>query len=476
MEKESANLASVNYVKVIIPILIGAMIWFLPFKPEAVTEVAWHLFAIFVGTIVGCIMQPLPIGAVSLLGLTVIFLTNTLKIKVALSGFTSGTVWLIVMAFFLSRGFIKTGLGNRIAYLFVKRFGKSTLGLMYSLLGVDFVLAPATPSNTARAGGIMYPIVRSLAETFGSYPDEQTRRKMGSYLIYTTWQGNIITSAMFLTAVASNPLAQELAHTAVVDLSWGQYCLASFVPGVLALIVTPWLIFKIYPPEIKETPNAPEWAKEQLDKIGSMSKSEKWMLGIFISALVLWVVGSSIQLAATTTAFLAVSALILSGVLTWKDIKSESGAWDTLVWFGILVMMASQLNETGFIPWLSQGISQAVSGLPWQLTIIILCLANHYIHYFFASTTAHVSAVYLAFLTVAIASGVPPMFAAIMLLWASNTMSSSTHYSNGPSPILYGSGYVNQTEWWSYSAIIALVYFVLFFGVGGAWLYLIGMV
>jgi len=241
---------------------------------------------------------------------------------------------------------------------------------MYSLLGVDFVLAPATPSNTARAGGIMYPIVRSLAETFGSYPDEQTRRKMGSYLIDTTWQGNIITSAMFLTAVASNPLAQELAHTAGVDLSWGQYCLASFVPGVLALIVTPWLIFKIYPPEIKETPNAPEWAKEQLDKIGSMSKSEKWMLGIFISALVLWVVGSSIQLAATTTAFLAVSALILSGVLTWKDIKSESGGWDTLVWFGILVMMASQLNETGFIPWLSQGISQAVSGLPWQLTTL----------------------------------------------------------------------------------------------------------
>ncbi|MCY3034496.1 MULTISPECIES: anion permease [Aerococcus] len=476
MTEKQSSLAQLDYKKIAIPILIGLLLWFLPIKPDALSDQAWHLFAIFVGTIVGCILQPLPIGAVSLLGLTTIFLTKTLKADVALSGFTSSTVWLIVMAFFLSRGFIKTGLGNRIAYHFVKRFGKSTLGLMYSLLGVDLIVAPATPSNTARAGGIMFPIVRSLAETFQSYPNEPSRKRMGSYLIYTLWQGNIVTSAMFLTAVASNPLAQELANGAGIELSWVKYFIATLVPGLIALLVIPWIIFKIYPPEIKETPDAPAWAEKQLSEIGAMTAAEKWMLGIFAGALVMWVLAGTIKVSATTTAFLAVAALILSGVLTWNDIKKESGAWDTLVWFGILVMMATQLNETGFIPWLSDNIAQAVGGLPWIVTIIVLCLANHYLHYLFASTTAHVSAVYLAFLTVAVAAGVPPMFAAIMLIWASNTMSSTTHYANGPSPILSGSGYVTQQEWWKNSAIISLAYFVIFFGIGAGWLFLIGMV
>lgn len=467
---------AINYKKLLIPIVIGLGIWFIPFRPEAVSIDAWRMFAIFLATIVGAILQVLPIGATSLIGLTVVLLTKVVGMDVALSGFNSSTVWLIVMAFFLSRGFITTGLGNRIAYLFVRVFGKSTLGLSYGLIATDLLLAPATPSNTARAGGVMYPIIRSLAEAYDSKPDDETRNRVGSFLIFSSFHGNIITSAMFLTAVASNPLAQEMAGAAGVEITWVGYFIAALVPGIISLIVIPYLIYKMNPPEITETPDAPEWANKELEKMGPVSISEKWMLSIFISALILWVIGSFIGLSATVTAFIAVSALLLTGVLNWNDIKQEQGAWDALIWFSILVMMATQLNELGFIPWISQSIANSVGGLSWPLILIILLIAYHYIHYLFASTTAHVSAIYPAFLGVAIALGVPPMLAAIMLIFASSTMVSTTHYANGPSPILFGSGYLTQAEWWKYNAILAIPYFIIWFGIGFIWLSIIGMV
>lgn len=475
MAQERASLAKVSYSKLLIALIAGAVVWFIP-SPEAVSVQGWQLFAIFIGTIVGCVINALPIGAMSLVGLTVVMVFKVLPMGTALSGFTNSTVWLIVMAFFLSRGFIKTGLGNRIAYILVQRFGKKTLGLMYALIGVDLIIAPATPSNTARGGGILFPIVRSLSETFGSFPEEGSRRKIGSFLMFTMWHGNLITSTIFLTAAAPNPLAQELATAFGVEFSWLGYFLAASVPGLIALVVIPFVIFKLYPPEIKETPNAPEWAQGELDKIGPMTMAEKVMAIVFISALVLWVLGSVIGLSATITAFIAVSLLLITGVLTWADIKADGGAWDTLVWFAVLVMMATQLNELGLIPWLSEIIGGLVGGFPWQVTIVILYIAYHYLHYLFASSTAHVSALFPAFLGIAIAAGVPPLFATLMLIFSTNTMVSTTHYANGPAPVFFGAGYVKQNEWWANNAILAIIYFVIFIGIGGVWLNLIGMV
>lgn len=261
------TLEKLNYRKFILPIVVGLIIWLLsPFKPAGVSLVAWHMFAIFVATIIGCITQPLPIGAVAIIGFTITVLTGTVKMDTAIVGFGNSSIWLIAMAFFISRGFIKTGLGKRIAVLFVRMFGKSTLGLSYSLLGVDLVLAPATPSNTARAGGIMYPIIKSLAEEFGSDPKKGTERKMGSFLIFSEFPGDMITAAMFLTAMAGNPLAQSLAGQMGVKISWMNWFLAGIVPGLVSLIVIPFVIYKMFPPEIKKTPDAKGWADKQLSQ------------------------------------------------------------------------------------------------------------------------------------------------------------------------------------------------------------------
>lgn len=466
----------INYKKFILPVVVGIILWLItPIRPEGLSADAWHMFAIFVATIIGCITQPLPIGAVAMIGFTLTVLMGTVDIDPAVKGFGNSSIWLIAMAFFISRGFVKTGLGRRIALQFVKLFGKKTLGLGYSLVGVDLILAPATPSNTARAGGIMYPIINALSKSFGSKADDGTARKMGSFLIFTEFHGNLITAAMFLTAMAGNPLAQSLAQHEHIHITWMNWFLAALVPGIVSLIVVPFIIYKIYPPEIKETPDAKSWADNELKDMGHMHRDEKFMIGIFLVALILWVLGSVIDMNATLTAFIALSLLLLTGVLSWSDVLKETGAWNTLIWFSILVMMASQLNELGFIPWLSKTIAGSLGGLSWPVVLVLLILFYFYSHYLFASSTAHVSAMYSALLGVAVATGAPPLFSALMIGFFGNLMASTTHYSSGPAPILYSSGYVSQKRWWLMNAGLAIVYFIIWLGLGSLWMKLIGV-
>ena len=502
------------WIALVITVLVGVVLWFVP-MPAGLDQFAakvvvdgkafnglistggmsdaaaahlvavncWHLFAIFVATIVGLISKPLPMGAVSILALTVIMLTGLLAdgksetsfITNTLSGFHNTTIWLIVIAFFISRGFIKTGLGNRIAYLFMSKFGKKTLGLSYSLIVTDLILSTAMPSNTARAGGVIYPIVQSLSRVFGSRPDDGSARKIGSYLHVTAFQADMITSSMFMTAMAANPLSVSLAASvAGINIDWAGWAIAACVPGVVCLIVVPWVIFKIYPPEIKETPEATSLAHEKLAEMGPVKTSEKLMIFVFVVILVLWIAGSSINLNATVTAFIGLALLLLLGVLTWDDVKSEKGAWDTLVWFSALVMMATYLNTMGLIPWFSDLMAGAVGGMPWIAALIVLGVVYFLSHYVFASATAHVSAMYSAFLAVCIAAGAPPLASAMLLGVFSNLMGCLTHYGSGPAPVFFGSGYVSQGKWWVLGLICGIITMAIFFTVGFAWWGIIG--
>lgn len=444
-------------------------------KPAAVPVAGWHMFALFVGTIIACITRPLPIGGVSILAFALTVLTGTLPMDKAILGFGNSSIWMIAMAFFIARGFIKTGLGRRIALNFVRLFGKKTLGLAYSLIGVDLIMAPATPSNTARAGGVLYPIIKSLAQSFGSDPKDGTERKIGSFLVFAEYHGDMITAAMFMTAMAANPLVQTLAKSSGVNISWGGWFLAALVPGIISLIVVPWLIYKMYPPEIKETPNAKQWAEKELDQMGKMTLPEKLMAVIFIIALVLWMTGSLTKIDASLAAFLTLGLLLVVGVLSWTDVLHETGAWNTLTWFSVLVMMAGSLTTLGFIPWLSSSIGSMLHGMSWFLVLAILIVFFFYSHYLFASSTAHVTAMYSALLAVAISAHVPPMLAALLLGFFGNLNASTTHYASGPAPVLFGSGYVPQNKWWSLNLVLGVFYLVVWIGIGSLWMKVIGM-
>ena len=462
-------------VPLLITLAIGVALWFSP-APEGVDVKAWHLLAIFVTTIIGIIAKPLPMGAVALLGIVATVLTGTLNITQALSGFGNNTIWLIVTAFFISRGFIKTGLGSRIAYLFVSLLGKKTLGLGYGLVATDLVLAPAIPSNTARAGGVVFPILKSISAAYGSEPNNSSNRKMGAFLTTAAFQGTVITSAMFLTAMAANPLAAKLAGDMGITITWGSWAIAALVPGLVSLLAIPFLLYKIYPPEIKETPAASQMAREKLTEMGKMKFEEWMMLGAFALLLILWIFAPQLgNLDATVAALTGLGLLLLVGVLTWDDVRKEEGAWDTLVWFSALVMMATMLNTLGFIPWFSKTVGASVTGINWVVAFLALSLVYFYSHYLFASNTAHVSAMYAAFLAVAVAVGTPPLLAALVLAFFSNLFSSMTHYGTGPAPVLFGSGFVPLSTWWRLGFIVSVFNIVIWLVVGGLWWKVLGL-
>ncbi|KAK4855003.1 hypothetical protein QYF36_003136 [Acer negundo] len=438
-------------------IATGVILWFVP-VPSGVSRNAWQLLAIFLATIVGIITQPLPLGAVALMGLGASVLTKTLTFAAAFSAFGDPIPWLIALAFFFARGFIKTGLGNRIAYQFVSLFGSSSLGLGYSLVFSEALLAPAIPSVSARAGGIFLPLVKSLCVACGSNVGDGTEHKLGSWLMLTCFQTSVISSAMFLTAMAANPLSATLTlNTINMTIGWMDWAKAAFVPGLVSLIVVPLLLYVIYPPTVKSSPDAPKLARERLEKMGPMSKNEKIMAATLLLTVGLWVFGGVLNVDAVTAAIIGLSILLITGVVTWKECLAESVAWDTLTWFAALIAMAGYLNKYGLISWFSQTVVKFVGalGLSWQLSFGILVLLYFYSHYFFASGAAHIGAMFTAFLSVASALGTPPYLGALVLAFLSNVMGGITHYGIGSAPVFYGANYVPLAKWWGYGFLIS---------------------
>lgn len=458
-------------------IATGVILWLVP-APAGVSRNAWQLLAIFLATIIGIITQPLPLGAVALLGLGASVMTKTLTFAAAFSAFGDPIPWLIALAFFFARGFIKTGLGNRIAYQFVKLFGSSSLGLGYSLVVSEALLAPAIPSVSARAGGIFLPLVKSLCVACGSNTGDGTERKLGSWLMLTCFQTSVISSSMFLTAMAANPLAANLTlNTINRPIGWMDWAKAAIVPGLVSLMVVPLLLYLIYPPMVKSSPDAPKLAQEKLEKMGPMSKNEIIMAATLVLTVGLWIFGGALNVDAVTAAILGLSVLLITGVVTWKECLAESVAWDTLTWFAALIAMAGYLNKYGLISWFSQTVVKFVGGLglSWQLSFGILVLLYFYSHYFFASGAAHIGAMFTAFLSVASALGTPPYLGALVLSFLSNLMGGLTHYGIGSAPVFYGAGYVPLAQWWGYGFLVSVVNILIWLGVGGVWWKAIGL-
>ncbi len=461
-------------VRLLIPVLLGAGIYFLPI-PEGLDPKGWHLFAIFVATIIGIILKSMPMGAIALLSLLIAALTGTVDLgKEGLSGYGDEVIWLVVYVFFIARGFIKSQLGTRIAYLFVHTLGKYSLGLGYGVVFTELLIAPLIPSNSARAGGIIYPILKSMAESLGSRPNDGTERKIGSFLIQVSYHGNLITSAMFLTAMAANPMVQKIAASAGVEITWTNWFIGALVPGLASIILMPLLLYVIYPPEVKILPNAVHLAKEKLAEMGVMKSNEWIMIGVFSLMLGFWIYGKNLCISSTTTALMGLALLLLTGVLTFEDILKERDAWHTLIWFAILVTMAKYLSEFGFVLWFSSNISTYVSQFEWHWAFLLLIFVYFYSHYLFASNTAHVSAMYGAFLTVAITIGTPPLIAALLFGYCSSLFSHMTHYGSSSAVVLFGTGYVPVATWWTLGLIMSIFSLVIWLGVGGAWWRILG--
>jgi len=455
----------VDYIKKFSPVLVAVLMALLP-TPEGLTSEAWYFLSIFVGVVVGLIVEPVPAALVGLVGVAVVAMLGLVDPSAAasrnwmLSGFSNGVIWLIFAAFMFARGYQKTGLGKRISLILIKYLGKSTLGLGYAVAFSDVLLAPFMPSNTARSAGTIYPVASSIPPMFDSYADKNPR-KIGSYLCWVAFAATCVTSSMFLTALAPNLLAVDIIQqTTGVIIPWGEWA-SVMIPVMLPLfLLTPWLAYVVYPPTQKTSPEAPAWAVDELKKMGSISAKELLMLGYAFLALIFWVFGKQLGVNSTVAAVFVLSLMVLTDIINWEDVITNKSAWNVLVWFATLVAMASGLKKTGVLSWIGDLVSIYLQGMPLETVAVMLVIFFFVLHYFFASTTAHTTALLPLFL--AIAGPIVPaeMLPRVALLLAASlgVMGIITPYATGPAPIWYGAGFISQARWWALGALFGGLY------------------
>lgn len=461
-------------VKWVIVLACGFGIAIIP-PPESVTGEAWKLFAIFIATIVGSIVQPLTGSAMVMLGVVVLALSRVLPIERALSGFADKYVWLVLAAFFISRAMIKTGLGHRIALIFIRLIGRKSLGLGYALVFTDFILASFIPSTGARSGGIILPIARSVTETYDSRPEDGTEGKLGTFLMTMLYQCEVILCATFLTGQASNVIIRNLAlETTGVDMNYSVWFTAAIAPSLVSLIVIPLMIYKFFPPEITQTPHAVSFASQELEKLGPFKRVETILLIVFVGVVTLWITAVFHGIDSTVIALTGISALLITGVLEWRDLFDESAAWNVFIWYGGLVMMAGELGKTNLPSIFASSVAAAAGGLSWPLALAVLALVFFYAHYAFATITAHITAMLVPFLLVTIALGAPVGLTVLAFAYFANLSAGLTHYGTTPAPVYFGLGYVSQRRWWTVGAIASVLNIIIWSTVGLAWWKLLG--
>ncbi len=463
--------AEYGWVKWVVPLALGLGLRIIP-VPNGLTPNAWHFFALFAAVIAGLIAEPLPGPAVGFIGVTIAAMcafvgkTPAEAMRWSLSGFSNDTVWLIFAANMFALGYEATGLGRRIALLLVKLLGKRTLGLGYAVALSDLLLAPFMPSNTARSGGTIYPVVKNIPPLYGSTPDHDPR-KIGSYLMWTGFATTNVTSSMFLTALAPNLLAIELARKiAHVDITWTAW-LVGFLPvGILLFAATPLLTYVLYPPQIKRGTEVVIWAGHELQMLGRITRREITMALLALAALVAWIAGSH-WVAPVTVAMAVIALMIITKVVGWSDIAANKQAWSVLVWFATLVAMADGLNSVGFLKWFADRTVASLTHIPPLAMMVSVVAVFFFIHYLFASSTAHTAAVLPVFLAAMVAiPGIPTRAITLMLMYSLGLMGVLTPYATGPSPIWYGSGYIAGEDFWRQGFIMGVVYLAVLLIVG----------
>jgi divalent anion:Na+ symporter, DASS family len=445
-------------------ILIGEVI---P-PPDTITDQGWRQTAIFICVIAGMVTEPIHASALVLIGLTAWAATGTPVVDV-LGGYAQPSVWLVLVAMLIAKMMLDCGLARRIALLFVRAVGKTSLGIAYALQMTDVTLASGVPSITARSAGMVLPVARSIAELFDSRPDH-TRLRLGAYLIAAMYQGSAIACAMFITGQASNLLGANLAlKLTKIEVTAPSWFMAAIIPGLVSCIVAPWITYRTLTPEVTHTPEAPTFARSELQKMGPLSRSEWITLLVFAGVGLMWLTTVWHGIDVTLVALVGLAILLVTGTMTWQTAAAERSAWDVFVWYGGMLRMGELLNNTGSTRVFAEHVAGMFGGIPWQVVLIAILIIFFYAHYFFASITAHMLAMFPPFIAVLIGIGVPPLLAVYSLLCLANLTAGLTHYGTTTGPILFGTGYVTRAEWWKVGLYVSIANLLIWLTIGFAW-------
>lgn len=462
---------SLTVLKQALPFVLAAGIWLTP-VPPGLTPPAWHLFAVFASAIASVLIGSFPLLPSALIAVAAVVLTGTISPAKAFAGFANASVLLVVIAFLVALAVVKSGLGRRISLFMVSLFGQSSLGLAYSIIITDALIAPGFPSNTAR-GGVLFPIVLSVASGSGSRPGEPEGRRLGGYLMFCGMASLSVSSALWMTATSANPLGVQIAKGFGVEIGFGKWLAVAAVPALIAILLLPWLVARIFPPGIGKTPDAPVAARKELAALGPLKRDEWITAGIFAFMILGWVFGDSLQLNATSVAFAGLGTLLMSNVIGLKDVAEHGEALETFLWLAVLFALSTQLNELGFMGYVGQRLASYIVGLSWQMTYVILVALYVLIHYMFVSQTSQVLALLGVFLDVGIRGGVPAPLMAFALLFASSYFSVITPQGGSQNVIFVSSGYLTQPELYRLGLLVTLFFLGVFLVFGTPWILLV---
>jgi divalent anion:Na+ symporter, DASS family len=442
-------------------------IWFSP-TPAGLTKESWHLFAIFAAAIFAVILNSFPLLTASLLAVSAAVLTRTVEPGKAFAGFANASVLLVVVAFLVANAVVKSGLGRRISLFVVSLFGRSTLGLGYSIFLTDAMIAPAFPSNTAR-GGVLYPIVLSLAQNSGSMPGQKNRR-MGGYLMFCGMASLSVSSALWLTATSGNPIAVSLAERYGVKINFGSWIVAASIPILTMIVLLPLMLYRLFPPGVTKTPDAPKAARDALRTMGRLTRDERIVAVSFAFMVAGWVMAGTLNLSLAAVAFAGLGALLATNVLTLDDINLQGGTLVTFIWLAVLFALSGQLNELGFMGYVGARLTSLLGGITWPVAYVVLLLLYVLMHYMFVSQSAQILALFDVFLGVAVKTGVPAPLMAFALLFASSYFSTITPQGGSQNVIFVGSGYLTQVELYRLGFLTTAFCLLVFLVIGTPWL------
>ena len=454
-----------------VPFALALGVWLTP-VPSGLTAPAWHLFAVFIAAIVAVLVNAFPLLTSTMLAVAAVVLTGTISPAKAFGGFANASVLLVVIAFLVAQAVVKSGLGRRISLFMVSRFGRSSLGLAYSIVLTDAVIAPAFPSNTAR-GGVLFPIVLSVAQGSGSRPEDAEGRRLGGYLMFCAMASLAVSSALWMTATSANPIGIQVAREFGLAIGFGKWLVVASVPALSAILVLPWFVARLFPPGVGETPDAPVAARAELAALGPLSRDERITAVAFVLMVSGWIFADALQLNVTSVAFAGLGLLLMTNVLTLDDIAAQGDTLATFLWLAVLFALSGQLNELGFMGYAGQRLASHLGGLSWPVTYVTLVVLYVAIHYMFVSQSSQVLALMGVFLDVGIRGGVPAPLMAFALLFASSYFSVITPQGGSQNVIFVGSGYLTQRELYRLGLLMTLFFLAVFLVIGTAWILLI---
>jgi len=442
--------------------------------PSGLDQEAYLMFIIFSSTILSILIKAIPMSTSVLIGLLLSVITNLMSLKDALIGFGDSTTWLVVIAFLIAGVIIETGLGRRIALICINLLGKTVTGLGYAICASELILGPLVPSNTARGGGIIAPIVDSISRSLGSEPQKDPEIA-GEYLHLVGAHANLITAAMFLTGMAANPIISRAALEVYgIEFGWSTWALGGIIPGLIGLTGLPIFLKYFSRPTIGSIENVREDIQLRIKELGQWAFREIAMVVTLILMLSLWATKSFHGMGTTTVALFGLVMLLILNIATWDQLVKNYKAWDTLIWLGGLLTLATGLKSTGFISWILESMNSSLERMEPFTLLILLVIIYFYSMYIFSMLTAHIVALGSTIMVVASGTDLNPILVVGIIAYLSSLCGCLTNYSTGPVIIYFGNGYSKPSNWFKIGFYVSIYHLIIWSLFGSLWWKYIG--